>query len=195
MFTHKKHDRSSEAQLPDDALAALACAGDQHALEALFGRHYPAVLRYLGRLTHDAELAADLTQNVMLAAAQHPPALAEGDSAAPWLYRVARNEFVSACRRRRVRRAVSLDELADRPGNEAMLGALAPGIGQWDERELFERALEQLSPADREILYLRHELGHASKQIATILEIAPAAARQRLHRAEERFRCLYEENL
>jgi RNA polymerase sigma-70 factor (ECF subfamily) len=175
---------------PGEDVVGLARAGDAKARAQLVDAYYALLLRYLVHLTNDRELAADLTQDAFLTAFQCVDQLKRDAAFAPWLYRIARNAWYSRLRRRRIRRAISLDwlqALGDRPETSAPLDAIEHYAEQHDVRE----AMAALSPADREVLVLRHVAGFGGREIGGILGVSAGAAQRRLNRAEERFRAHY----
>ena len=54
-----------------------------------------------------------------------------------------------------------------------------------------QQVIEQLSPQDREVLYLFDVAGFKTDEIGAMLGVRGSAIRQRLSRARERFRVLY----
>ena len=54
-----------------------------------------------------------------------------------------------------------------------------------------ESVLAQLSPQDREVLYLFDVAGFKTEEIGSMLGVRGTAIRQRLSRARERFRLIY----
>jgi RNA polymerase sigma-70 factor (ECF subfamily) len=175
---------------PSDLISAVAAAraGDAAAWDSLIEAYYARVLRYLTQLTRDPDLAADLTQDVFERAVTRLDQLTSNAAFGPWLYRIARNGWVSMQRRRRVRRFVSLDWLIDHGGDEPFGGQACEPIEQWPERDLVQQALDRVSPSTRDLLYLRHVDGFSSAQIGMILDVSPTAAQRRINRAEQQFR-------
>lgn len=170
-----------------------ARAGDRESLDAVVTRVYPVMSRFLLYLSRDPELARDLTQDTMLAAARGIEQLERAEALMPWLYRIARNTYAAHYRRHARHRWLSLDAMLSSIGWERFLVDPGSAADHWDEAELVTQALVGLSPAAREVLYLRHVVGYSGSEIASILEISHAAAKQRLSRAERAFRRAYAE--
>jgi RNA polymerase sigma factor (sigma-70 family) len=149
-----------------------------------YEHHAEPILRFLVRLCGRRDLAEDLFQETWIRLARHARRLDEGTNLRAWLYAVARNLF-----RDHARWAV-LDA-----ASLATLGAwwyldTSAGPGAPDEAALaadlarrLERAFGRLPVTAREILLLVAAEGLAVDEAARILELAPEAARQRLHRA------------
>ena len=121
----------------------------------------------------------------MLLAASRIGQLSDGTAFRPWLYAIARNRFLDSRRDRR--QALSLDRLMERTGGDCSLAVRSSSIEQWAESELIQQVFSRLSVEMREALYLRYVAGYAVGDIAAILDIAPMAVYQRLHRARRAF--------
>ena len=174
----------------NEALAGspdMTTAGDA-AFEALFRVHQGRLLRYVHRLSGDAELAADLTQEafVRLFRRGEPP-----DDPAAWLITVATNLFRNA-RSKRSRRLRLLTP--DRGARAAGDDPRPPDLGIVTERRsvAVRSALDALSERDRQILLLRAE-GYRYGEIAAALSLNEASVGTLLARAKRAFRSAFEE--
>ena len=105
------------APISDRDLLRAVAGGDQQALRQLYALHGPCVLAYLMGQLGDRSLAEEVLQDVMLAV-WNGAARFRGDSKVrTWLLAIARNQAISARRKRRVR-LVALDEaLPDSDGH------------------------------------------------------------------------------
>ncbi len=156
--------------------------GDAAAFDAVYDRYRGRVLGFLLRLSRRRDVAEDLFQETWLRLARAAPRLAEDTDLAAWLFRVARNAWVSHRRWSALdlSRLVALedDALPSLPasGGEARTDA-SRRVAQ------LEAALASLPPASREVLLLVAVEGFDQEQAAAILGIRYAALRQRLSRA------------
>jgi RNA polymerase sigma-70 factor, ECF subfamily len=175
----------------EQRLVVAARAGCDQAFTVLVERYHAQVLRYFARQTADRELAADLTQETFLHAFRRLDRLTDDRPFAAWLFRIAHNNLLHEWRRQRVRRLISLEWLCASAGEHH--GALRSGDAtpQSHERDLIQRTLDDLSSNLREALLLHSLCGFSGEEVAAILGISPAAARQRIARAKEQFRRQY----
>ena len=98
----------------------------------------------------------------------------------PWLYKVARNRAMDEFRhRKRIQQA------------EPAKLEQTPVIEHTDRVLAVQHVLAQLSPTDREVLYLFDVAGFKTDEIGAMMGVRGSAIRQRLSRARERFRVLY----
>jgi RNA polymerase sigma factor (sigma-70 family) len=130
----------------------------------LFQRHHDQLRRYLGRLTGDADAAADIAQETFVRFLERAPANA---NAAPWLFRVATNLARDAARTRSRR-----SQLAMR--GRALLAHGDPppapdhGVDRSRARRAVTDAFAALSEKERIALLMREE-GYAHREIAEAL--------------------------
>ncbi len=143
-------------------------------------RHESAVYTFFRRMGRQPADAADLTQDVFVRALRGIDRFRGDSSYSTWLVGIARNlhrEWL-----RSSARAPESTEDLDRP---------APG--RTDDDVAVGEALGRLPLEQRELLVLAHVQGLPSKDIALLLGITDAAARQRLSRAAAAFRELWGE--
>ncbi len=185
-----------------DELLARVGAGDPEAwqwlVETYSGRVYGLLLKQCG----DRELAEEMTQETFVRVVTHIDRYHEEGRFEPWLFRIAMNRLRDEMRRRRRQarpvdmsagRAADAENASDSPwqamqekvvGRELMV-APCP-FDQASRNEQIERireAVEQLSHADREILYLRHTAGMRFNEIAEMLQEPLGTVLARGHRA------------
>jgi RNA polymerase sigma-70 factor (ECF subfamily) len=109
----------------------------------------------------------------------------------PWLRRITRNASVDRFRRKKVRRADSLD--TDGFEGEA-IEVLSPDLSPealYARKQLQQRiwsCLARLKPNHREILVLRDYQDLAYSEIAEVLEVPIGTVMSRLHAARKRLR-------
>ncbi len=175
----------------------------QELVETYSRRIYGLLLKQCG----DRELAEELTQETFVQVVTHIDHYREQGKFEPWLFRIAVNRLRDEMRRRK-RHARPMDMSAGRAGEgeEALATAwqgiqekivgrdlMAPAtpFDQASRNEQIERirqAVERMSDADREILYLRHTAGLRFAQIAEMLEQPLGTVLARGHRALAKLR-------
>jgi len=123
--------------------------------ESIYQAHHPAIERYLFRLTHDRELAADLAQETFtraLAGLQRE----DRSVSLTWLYRIALYRVIDLHRRRRVIEMVPFADLAiDAPAGEFDVAATGHDV-DFPERlahfDPFRHAWARLSLTEQQAL-------------------------------------------
>ena len=170
---------------PDADLVELARQGDEFAWEDLVRKHQEAVFRLAYLLIGDPDDAADISQETFIRASR---ALRNFDlqrPLRPWLMRIATNltrnrwRFLS-----RYRGALQRLGLSSKPA-QSTLSRLDDRFGEY---ESLWKAVDKLSPKDREVIYLRFFLDMSIGESAEALNLAEGTIKSRTHRALRRLR-------
>ncbi len=177
----------------EEDLVAAATGGSDHAFTKLAERYYDSIFGYLMRQTGDRELAEDLAQETMVIAYRKIRTLQDGQRFAGWLFRIAQNELRSNRRKAKIRQYFSIDKLKEDFGFNPKSKDRSSDPQTATERDQIQHVLDQLSPNLREALLLARLWGFPSRDVASILGITPSAARQRISRADQQFRELYQQ--
>jgi RNA polymerase sigma-70 factor (ECF subfamily) len=165
------------------ALLELCRQGDELAWEALVrqyqSRIYGLSLGYLG----NPEEARDLAQEIFVRVYRHLDSCTDPEGFVPWMIRIARNACVDQLRRRKARPPASdipVDQMFDLP-------ASGPDPEQASQqaarRELLYRALQQLSPINREIILLKEIQGMSLEDLSELLDVPLGTIKSRSNRA------------
>lgn len=180
------------AESSDEALAALAAAGDDSAFEALVVRYQHRVFRLACRLTSETD-APDVVQDTFLQVYRHVSAFRGHSQFSTWLYRIATNAALMHRRARARRPALSLDEFLPRFDADGRLEATPDALRVASRaEELLDRrvlatktleAIEGLPNLYREAFVLRDLEELSTDEVAHVLGVEAATIRQRVHRA------------
>ena len=130
--------------------------------DRLLAEHRPALQSFLGARCRDADLAADLMQEVAARVVTAAPRLhATNGNLRAYLFRVATNVWHDHLRRALVRRRgahLAADDRAAPAADASLLAAeLQDGV---------RRAIASLPPQQRDVVTLRHERGLTFREIA-----------------------------
>lgn len=174
--------------------------GDVDAFESLFRRHYRPVVSFAYRMLGSVEAAEEVAQTVFLQlyrARDHYEAKARFTT---YLYRIARNTCLNELRR--ASRRIDTDRLDAEDGAEND-GRLAdePSAGPAEQvsgREIaaeVKRAMERLSPHQREALELGRIGGVSYGEVAEVMDMSVSAVKSLIFRATRALRDDLEEYL
>ena len=162
----------TDAHIDDAALLARYARGDAAASRALTVRLVPRVHAQAFRMLGDRAEAEDVAQEAMMRLWRIAPDWRAGEAqVSTWLFRVVANLCTDRLRKR-PRRAVTLDEVAEpadpTPSVEAKM--------QTDARmAALRKALADLPDRQREAVMLRHFEGHSNPEIAERLGVSTEA--------------------
>ncbi|MBI1810122.1 MAG: RNA polymerase sigma factor [Gemmatimonadetes bacterium] len=171
--------RTAVAAVPgtgDDerSLVARAAAGDRGAARALYDAHAARVHRLAFRLCGDADLAADLTQDVFVQVFRQLKTFRGESSFSTWLHRVAVTTSLNSMRKvRRLRqREAELDDARDVIDGTATADP--------DLRAALARAIDALPEGLRVALVMHAIEGYTHMEIGEALGIAEGTSKKRV---------------
>lgn len=162
-------------------------------LERLYDEHAQALFAFLLSLTRDETDTRDLLQEIFIKLARKPSLMRKVRNERAFLLRLAHNQLIDASRRRQTRKHY-LEQL----GTEcADLFAQSADLDEQQFRQRLTKALAELPPEQRAVVYLKLWEGMTFDAIAGALEISPntAASRYRygIDKLRDLLRPLYEE--
>ncbi len=147
----------------------------------LYRAHYPSIHAYCRRRTDPARVD-DAVAETFLVAWRRIDDVPDGREALLWLYRVAHrvvgHQWRSSARRSRLGRRVGGQRTPETPGP-------AERAIHDDECRRALEAIEHLKPADAELLLLVAWEQLSTADLATVLDVTPNTASQRLSRARK----------
>jgi RNA polymerase sigma-70 factor (ECF subfamily) len=166
-------------------LVSAAQQGDQEAAEALFARAARLAYARALKLTGDADLAWDITQDALVSAIRHLPTLRKASSFFAWLRTIVDRSAVehhSALYRRR----------EDSLSAALHLHSSEPASAEAAERQALalqvRRAMESLPPRDRLIVELFYFEDMSCREVADFLKTTRDAVKMVLHRSRIQIR-------
>jgi RNA polymerase sigma-70 factor (ECF subfamily) len=144
--------------------------------------HIDAIYRYARRLTGQADLAQDVTQETMLRGWQNRGKLREPRAARLWLLRIATNVWTDQLRKSQAQpNSLAMDPPCPRP-------LPAQVCGERENVRLALAAMDELPPRQRQVLYLAtcEQLSH--DDVAKVLGVSLAAVKSNLSLARKEMR-------
>ena len=184
-------------ELPSEgALVVGAQRGEREAREELAKRYRRPAFLFAFQLLGNREDALDVAQDAMLKFFNTLDRFEPARPVQPWLFRIVRNRAVDIARRKKIRRAESIDdpdarrEPATRPEASPERKAV--------RRQLQEKvwlAVQRLPGKQREILVLRDYQDLSYAEIADVLGIPKGTVMSRLYGARKALRSAVAEAL
>lgn len=167
----------------DQLILKRARDGDEDALRTLWSQHSPHIDAVVRRLCGDAELAADIAQEVWIQIFRALPGYRGEAQFGTWAHRIAVNRTLNALRK--VRRIEKWEvDIADDSAVTEMdseRGFLAESI---------DDAMQQLSPGARTVFVLHDVEGYTHEEIASRLGITSGGSKSQLFKARAKLRRL-----
>jgi len=166
--------------------------GNEKAFEDLVRRYQRQVANIIYLTLGSREDVQDITQEVFLRVYRSIDKFEFDASFFSWIYRITVNLCIDELRRRKIKRTLSLDFLAEgtfekeRKTKDHLLAS--DGVLTDEKREVILEALQKSSQEHRQVIVLREyeELTYA--EIASFLGISAQAVKSRIFRAREELR-------
>jgi len=161
--------------------------GDQAAFESLVRRYQRQVANIIFLTLGTRDGLEDLAQEVFIRVHRSLGRFKSESTFFSWLYRITVNICIDEARKRKLRRALSLEFLAE--SNSLMMRDFHTDRGTDDHvlreerRHLVLRALQRLPAIQREAIILREYEELSYEEIAETLGITVQAVKSRLFRA------------
>jgi RNA polymerase sigma-70 factor, ECF subfamily len=160
-----------------------AIAGDERALRRLWSQHAPHIDAVVRRLCGDAELAADISQEVWMQIFRALPSYRGDSQFGTWAHRIAVNRTLNALRK--IRRIAKLE--VDIEDDSAMVES---DTDRTFIAESIEQAMTRLSPGARAVFVLHDIEGYTHGEIGAELGITPGGSKSQLFKARAKLRTL-----
>lgn len=175
--------------LTDDILWDSFRQGNKEALGHLFDRHYASLYRYATKIHFDRELINDLIQDLFLEI-WHQRSPKPVLSIKGYLLQSLRYKLMRALQQATPLNGTETDE----PFVVSREDFLIQQEGDAARNEQLSAALQDLSPRQREVIYLRFYLNLSYREICSILQMDYQIARNHLHAALKRLRTKLQTN-
>ncbi len=173
----------------DGAVVRAVLAGDRQAYSLLVQRHQDSLYRHAVRMTDRPDEATDIVQAAFIKGFEHLARCRDADRFGAWLFRIGANQCKDYLKNRR-HRDLRLEDAAPLPSRR---GNPEEKAERGQLRQMIARALERLSPDEREAFMLKHVEGLSYTEMAVLLGASVPALKMRVHRAREGLQQLLEE--
>lgn len=157
--------------------------------ETIYRANIEAVTAFFARRSADPQTVADLTADTFVAVITSFGSFDPGrGSTRAWIFGIARRIYAAHCHVHSQQRDKVLRLAGRRELDADQVGELLDRIDAEREGRAVVTGLTALPPLDRAVVELVDIAGLRSKEAASVLGVAPGAARMRLMRARARLR-------
>ncbi|MCH8273777.1 MAG: sigma-70 family RNA polymerase sigma factor [Armatimonadetes bacterium] len=178
------------ASAEDDARLVERCQrGDREALDQLVRRYRATAYKFALRLTGDPDSAADLTAEAFVRVFMKIGRFRRESRFSTWLYRILTNCFLDLCKRERVRRHQSIEELVRTEesdvGRQYSAAEDSPQVDveKAERNRLLQEAILHLPEYQRAMIVMFHVQMLSYEEIAETLDMPLGTVKSRLNRA------------
>jgi len=177
--------------MADGELVQTAIAGREASFEELVRRYQRPIAAYVYRMVGDYDAALDLTQEVFIKVYNSLSRYRSEFKFSTWIYKIAHNAAIDHLRRFAVREHALASEFDGEP-RIVSIESRRPTPEQESEREErrseIESVVDELSPAYRELIVLRHSHDLSYDEIAEVTGLPLGTVKNRLFRARDAMR-------
>jgi RNA polymerase sigma-70 factor, ECF subfamily len=182
-----KQEIDVNIQLPNEEEVIRNARLNPENFRLLYEKYYRTIFLFLLRRVGDKETTADLTSQVFLKALLNISRYDfRGLPFSAWLYRIATNECSDLFRRRKRVRFVVLEESAA----EHLYDEIFDDDAREELKKRLPGVLEQLKPAELQLIELRYMESRPFKEVADILGITENHAKVKVYRTLEKMKKL-----
>ncbi|MBC8229204.1 sigma-70 family RNA polymerase sigma factor [bacterium] len=169
-------------------------SGDTKAFDELVLKYQKQIYELAYNFTHHVDDAFDLSQEIFLRAFKALDKFKGEAAFYTWLYRIAKNACIDYTRKRKRYQNVALEDDILFSYQNSYRGISSDMPDKHAERKELEieisKAIEQLSPRQKQVFILRHYEGLALKEIAEKLGLRTGSVKAHLFNATRRLRKL-----
>jgi RNA polymerase sigma-70 factor (ECF subfamily) len=172
----------------DETEAIKKSAKDPEAFKPLYEAYFKKIFLFVFHRVSDKELAADITQQVFLNALSNIHRYQfRGLPFSSWLFRIAVNQCNDFFRKNKKMRTVVLEDPHIRDLYEELTAEQS-----WEEWERkLPAVLEQLEPADLQLIELRYFEQRPLKEVSEIMGLTETNTKVRTYRTLERMKKIF----
>ena len=173
--------------MTDEEVMAMVKKGDLEKASILFERYQAMLYNFFVKLSFDAELSKDLTQNVFYRLIKYRNSFNEGKAFKAWFFQLARNQYLDHVGNAKNKRSRfdDLEKLAHKAAENMQDQA------QSEREKVLYKALSLLDEEQRELIVLSKFQKMKYTDIAQILNITEAAVKVKVHRAIKKLKGVY----
>lgn len=178
---------------PDDfQLVEAFRKGDEKAFEEIVRRYQRQVANIIYLTLGNRQEVDDLSQEVFIRVYRSLGRFQFDASLYSWIYRIAVNLCIDEVRRRKIRKAVSLEFFTENRLEGEKRSKERPtasdDVLREEKKKVVVDALQKLSPVHRTVIVLREYEDMSYEEIAKTLHISTQAVKSRIFRAREELR-------
>lgn len=175
-----KHPLASSSDAKERVLLTAIAGGSRAAIAELYENYYPRLFRFLHRLSHDYSLTEELVNDVMLIVWRSADTFKGASKVSTWILGIAYRQCLKRLRKRQLPQ-VDVAGDVESPIDEREA---------FEQRDLIETALRQLTPQHRLMIEFVLYLGMSYEEVAEIVDCPVNTAKTRVHHARKRLRSI-----
>jgi len=178
--------RESQIIGSDEALWTDFISGDREAFRAIYEKYFPELFKYGSYFSDDEDLVKDCIQDLFVNLHHYRSKLSLTTKIRPYLIASFKQNIFNKLRSiaEGRKKLISIDTLAF----DYSFVADANEGSDDDRFSLLEKAMTDLTPRQREAVYLKYVTGLSYEELSAAMNLSYQASRNLIHHAMERLR-------
>ncbi|MBX3360709.1 MAG: RNA polymerase sigma factor [Phycisphaeraceae bacterium] len=172
-------------------LIQLAAAGDRDAAGVFIKAHQPALFAYLLRMSGRPDVAEDIVQEAFVRVLANLDRFDSRFRFSTWLFTIARRLYLNACMKHKPTYDTEIVGAIHAERQRPEASVIEDEVHN-NAKDALQVALLELTPEQREVLVLFHQLDWPISIIAQHLRMPEGTVKSHLHRGRRRMRELLE---
>ena len=176
----------------DHSIVRAVLSGDKDAYGALVVRHSQSVFRVAFRITGNEADAEEVVQEAFLRGYQRLESFESRSEFGTWIYRITVTCALNMMNKRKIEATHQIAEGADPGQRQVQIADSAAGperlLMSREIESMHKAAMQSLTATEQTAFVLRHMEDQSTEEIASVLHIAPNAAKQAVFRAVQKLR-------
>jgi RNA polymerase sigma-70 factor (ECF subfamily) len=172
--------------IPDETIMLNVKNGNLTEMSVLFERYHQRLYNFFLKMGLKSYVSQDLTQNLFFRMIKYRQSYKNGSKVKSWIYQIARNLHADYCKKQK-----SDDELFTVTENYPADVTNEDDTWVEDDFERLDRAMSELSDAQKEIIVLSRYQGLKYGEISGIINQSVPAIKVAMHRAIKQLRSIY----
>ncbi|MFD2568149.1 RNA polymerase sigma factor [Pseudotenacibaculum haliotis] len=166
--------------LSDNSLMLRVKEGDVQKLGLLYERYKKRLFGFFYQMNRNADLSEDLVQNVFMKILKYKHTYTEESNFVVWVFQIARNTSYDSFKKNKASMYKDIDDVGHLiNANDDIHGSIA----KRENMITLKRAIEMLSPEQKELIVLSKFKELKYKELGEIVGCTEGNARIKVHRA------------
>ncbi len=149
-------------------------------IEELYKSYFTTIYKFLICLTHDIDLAEDLTQETFCKAIKNINQFKNNSKISVWLCSIAKNLYFDYCKKNNKYHTLDIDDVFDLEVPEFTNDVIS--------NQMLHKSMKSLNAETRQVVYLRIIGNLTFKEISIVLNKSEVWARVTFYRGKEKLK-------
>lgn len=162
--------------------------GEIHTLGLLYERYKKRLFGFFYQMNKNVSVSEDLVQNVFIRVLKYKHTFHDESKFITWIFQIARNEMYDDFKKQKKDFYEDIETVSYRLNSDKNIES---EIKIEEDKKTLKKAIDKLSPANKEIIILSKLKELKYKEVGEIIGCTEGAARTKVHRALHSLKQIY----